>query len=193
MKAMRGAEMSDTDLAGDRAVAAAVAGGDRAAFRRFVETHQHGVIGMLRRLLHDVAAAEDVAQEGFLRVFRVMKNRSSWRETPRWKSLLYTAAANLARNELRRRQAAAASPALPAAGEDPLERAAQAELQRQLQRALETLDAEERLVVLLRDGHEVAMQDIAATLETSERSVRRLLQTAREKLQRRLKPLAGEE
>lgn len=55
---------SDADLA-------ALAGrGDRAAFRRLVDRHIGAALGIARRLLRDDAEAEDVVQDGMLRLWR---------------------------------------------------------------------------------------------------------------------------
>lgn len=54
----------------DRALADAVLGGDRDAFRALVEREGPSVIAACRRILGDHAEAEDVAQEAFLIAYR---------------------------------------------------------------------------------------------------------------------------
>lgn len=54
----------------DRALADAVLGGDRDAFRALVEREAPVVLGVCRRILGDPAEAEDAAQEAFLIAFR---------------------------------------------------------------------------------------------------------------------------
>src|SRR6476661_793565 len=64
------------DLAGDRAIVEAVLAGDRDAFRRLVERESVGVVRACHRVLGDLHAAEDAAQEAFVTAYRSL---SSWR------------------------------------------------------------------------------------------------------------------
>ncbi len=68
-------ERSD-DLAGDRAIVEAVLAGDRDAFRRLVERESVGVVRACHRVLGDLHAAEDAAQEAFVTAYRSL---STWR------------------------------------------------------------------------------------------------------------------
>ena len=43
---------------------------DEAAFGELVEAYQNRLIGIFTHVLHDSSAAEDLAQEAFLRVYR---------------------------------------------------------------------------------------------------------------------------
>jgi RNA polymerase sigma-70 factor, ECF subfamily len=64
------------DLAGDQAIVEAVLGGDRDAFRRLVERESVGVVRACHRVLGDLHAAEDAAQEAFVTAYRSL---STWR------------------------------------------------------------------------------------------------------------------
>lgn len=60
----------------ERAIVAAVLGGDRDAFRGLVEREAAGVIRACQRILGDHAEAEDAAQEAFVIAY---KSLASWR------------------------------------------------------------------------------------------------------------------
>lgn len=60
----------------DRAIVAAVLGGDREAFRGLVERESAGLIRACQRILGDHAEAEDAAQEAFVTAYRSL---ASWR------------------------------------------------------------------------------------------------------------------
>ena len=84
----------------DHALLAAVAHGDRTAARQLVERKLPRLIGLAVRLLRDQAEAEDIAQETFVRV---------WKMAPQWKpgptkfdTWMHTVALNLCRDRLRR-------------------------------------------------------------------------------------------
>jgi RNA polymerase sigma-70 factor (ECF subfamily) len=91
--------MSDHKLL-DAELMKRVAAGDQSACRSLVEAHVHGLVGLAYRMLHDMAAAEDIAQENFLKLWR-MANR--WKPEARVSTWLYRVAHNLAINEIRRR------------------------------------------------------------------------------------------
>ena len=57
-------------FADDRALADAVLGGDREAFRGLVEREASSIVSVCRRILGDASEAEDAAQEAFLIAFR---------------------------------------------------------------------------------------------------------------------------
>jgi RNA polymerase sigma-70 factor (ECF subfamily) len=69
-------EPSAAGLHDDRAIVAAVLGGDRDAFRRLVEREATAVVRACHRILGDQAEAEDAAQEAFVTAFRSL---STWR------------------------------------------------------------------------------------------------------------------
>jgi RNA polymerase sigma-70 factor (ECF subfamily) len=60
----------------DRAAVDAVLAGDQDAFRRIVDREAPGVVRVCRRVLGDVAEAEDVAQETFVTAYRSL---ATWR------------------------------------------------------------------------------------------------------------------
>jgi len=79
----------------------AAAAGDLDAFEQIVRLHQQHVWRFLRRLLGDDAAAEDVAQETFLRAFRRLPTFTFQATFSTW---LFQVARNAGVDELRARR-----------------------------------------------------------------------------------------
>lgn len=75
------------------------AAGDRAAFEQLFQRHKPDVAEFAEYLLRDREAAEDVAQEAFL---RVLGARQTYRPTARFRTWVYTIVRNLCYDELRK-------------------------------------------------------------------------------------------
>src|SRR5947209_19773532 len=71
------------------------------AFEELVELYQHRLVAVMRHLVGNAQEAEDLAQEVFLRVYRV---RQKYRPRAKFSTWLFTIANNLALNVLRSRQ-----------------------------------------------------------------------------------------
>src|SRR3954454_2553643 len=71
--------------------------GDRASFGRIVEEYRRPVISHVYRLVRDIAIAEELSQEVFLRVYRTR----DYQPTAKFRSWLFRIATNLALNWLR--------------------------------------------------------------------------------------------
>jgi RNA polymerase sigma factor (sigma-70 family) len=90
-------ELTDADL-----VARVLVDDDQHAFGELVRRHQSSVRGLLRQLARsDVALADDLAQETFLRAY---KNIRSFRGEARFSTWLYRIAYNCFREDARRRK-----------------------------------------------------------------------------------------
>src|SRR5436305_14525436 len=87
--------LSDEDLMARAAL------DDTRAFTELVRRYQTRVIHLVSRLLHDREVSEDIAQEVFVRVHLHRKN---YRRGSKFSTWLFTIAANLAKNEIRRRK-----------------------------------------------------------------------------------------
>src|SRR5262245_36885773 len=77
-----------------------VKGGDEAAFEKLVQNYQDRLVAVLFHLVEDRGAAEDLAQEVFLRIYRA---RRGYEPTAKFSTWLFRIANNLASN-LRRDQ-----------------------------------------------------------------------------------------
>src|SRR5258706_2900326 len=87
--------LSDEDLMARAAL------DDAKAFTELVRRYQTRVIHLVSRLLNDREVSEDIAQEVFVRVHL---HRRNYRTGSKFSTWLFTIAANLAKNEMRRRK-----------------------------------------------------------------------------------------
>jgi len=85
-------EVSDADIM------LRVKTGDDAAFAYLVQKYRRPMVSFLYRLAHNSAAAEDLAQEVFLRVYR---SRENYEASAKFTTWLYRIATNLAVNYAR--------------------------------------------------------------------------------------------
>src|SRR5919198_866924 len=74
---------------------------DTGAFSELVERFQHRLVAVMHHLIGSADEAEDLAQEVFLRVYRIRKKYTPKAKFSTW---LFTIANNLALNCLRARQ-----------------------------------------------------------------------------------------
>lgn len=136
--------------------------GDAAAFAALVRAHQATVFSIGYRMLGRRDAAEDLAQDVFLQLYRRLDDIESPEHLGFW---LRRVASNLAIDRLRRAPARFDQPlddgleiAAPATDADPL-------LARELVRLLEGLSPAARAVMVLRYQEDCDVAVIAATLD----------------------------
>jgi len=72
--------------------------GDESAFAYLVQKYRRPMVSFMYRMSHNTAAAEDLAQEVFLRVYR---SRTSYEASAKFTTWLYRIATNLAVNHAR--------------------------------------------------------------------------------------------
>src|SRR5438270_6733078 len=72
--------------------------GDQSAFEYLVQKYRRPIVSFMYRMARNAAAAEDLAQEVFLRVYR---SRESYEATAKFTTWLYRIATNLAANHAR--------------------------------------------------------------------------------------------
>ena len=75
-----------------------VKAGDDSAFDYLVQKYRRPMVNFMYRMAHNAAAAEDLAQEVFLRVYR---SRESYEASAKFTTWLYRIATNLAVNHAR--------------------------------------------------------------------------------------------
>jgi RNA polymerase sigma-70 factor, ECF subfamily len=160
---------------------------DRNAFSELVRRHQSQVRRLLRRLTGgDPTVADDLAQEAFLRGYRSLK---SYRGTARFSTWLCRIAYHCYLTEAVRAKTRAAVPeeARPFHEAAPSEsREARTLLQRDLTRALESLNDEEREAIAIAFGQDLSHEEAAAVLGCPLGTLKSRINRGLEKLERRM-------
>jgi RNA polymerase sigma-70 factor (ECF subfamily) len=173
---------------------------DPVAFGELVELYQHRLVTVMHHLVGNKEEAEDLAQEVFLRVYRV---RKKYRPRAKFSTWLFTIANNLALNALRSRQR---KPVVPLNVRDsgplgprpaeqlardrnrqPGERLQQQELAAVVSAALEGLNERQRVAVVLNKFEDMNYAEIAEVMGLTTKAVKSLLSRARENLRQALK------
>ncbi len=156
--------------------------GDQRAFEVLFERLHQPVLNYAYHMLQDRAAAEDVAQEAFIRAHAQIGQLG-----PPWdfKSWVFRIASNLAVDHFRRnrRFVDLEEPYLvsqPPTTRRPAERAAQRAVQREeVWRTLEKLPTLYRQALILRELNGLSYQELARALEVSYDNARQLVHRAR--------------
>jgi RNA polymerase sigma-70 factor (ECF subfamily) len=186
--------LSDEDLMSQ------VACDDERAFAELVRRFQGRVVNLISRILNDRECADDLSQEVFVRVF---VHRRNYRRGSKFSTWLFTIAANLAKNEIRRRVRRRNWFSLDALQEllndgsmqlaDPTEgretTLEREQLQQSMGRAIATVPEKYRLALVLRDIEGLAYEEIATVLGIPGGTVRSRINRARVMLKRKLQPL----
>lgn len=181
------------DEESDDALIARAGRGDRLAASALIARHSPRVYALCRRLLADRAAAEDAAQETFLKLW---ESAGRWRpDGARIETWLYRVATNacLDRHRSRRRDAPE-----EAAGEraddapNAEDRLRDADRRRVVEGALAGLPDNQRIAMTLRHYHDLTNIEIAETMSMSVDAVESLLARARKRLKDALSVMRAE-
>ena len=171
-------ELTDADL-----VARVLTDDDQHAFGELVRRHQSSVRGLLRQLTRtDVALADDLAQEAFIRAY---KNIRSFRGEARFSTWLYRIAYNCFReNARRRKEVVGVDDEQLQAEHDP--QTVDPGLRYDLMRALSLLPLHERTAVVLCCQNGLSHDEAARVLDIPLGTVKTNVLRGREKLKRTL-------
>ena len=188
----------ELDPSSDAAIMLRVAEGDEAGFNYLAQKYHRPMIHFLYRMVGNLAVAEELAQEVFLRVYRA---RSSYRAEARFTTWLYRIATNLAVNHARdtKHERTAQTVYLDAADEetgttpdladdDPSveERMLRDERMAAIRKHVLALPERQRMAVLMHKYQGMDYRQIGDVLKLSESATKSLLfrayQTLREKL-----------
>ena len=172
---------------------------DERAFRELLEGHRDRVYNITYRMLGNRAEAEDVAQEVFITVFKTI---DTFREESKFSTWLYRVTVNHCKNRIKylaRRHdrdrdeldetSQSANGAI--AGSSPLtpqpDRALDGkQMEVILQKAIETLDDDHRIVVVLRDVEDLSIEEICDITGLPDGTVKSRLHRARLALRKKL-------
>ena len=142
-----------------------IALGNEEALRRLVQKHGRAVWRTAFNLLGDSAAADDVEQEVFIRVWTKARRFDGRHAPSTW---LYSMTCNICYDELRRRRRHRTYLSVlekePVVASDVL---SAEEAHRMLQRAVDTLPRKQRAVYVLRELEGLSNADTAAALGMS--------------------------
>jgi RNA polymerase sigma-70 factor (ECF subfamily) len=178
-----------------------VVGGDGSAFGAIVERHQDRLFNTVYRLVGSAEDARDLVQETFVKAY---ENLEGFRSSSSLYTWLFRIAVNTSLSHRRKRKwlqvggmpnadgdSLSAAEMPDAAAPDPSDSLEAVETERAVQQALDSLDEEQRTVVVLRDIQQCDYQEIAEILGVPPGTVKSRLHRARlalrEKLQRLLK------
>jgi RNA polymerase sigma-70 factor (ECF subfamily) len=172
---------------------------DERAFRELLDLHRDRVFNITFRMLGNKHEAEDVAQEVFITVFKTI---DSFREESKFSTWLYRVTVNQCKNRIKylaRRHdksrdelddstdtdgvnGAVAAP--PPRAPDKALQSQQMELL--LQEAIEKLDEDQRIVVVLRDVEDLSIEEICEITNLPDGTVKSRLHRARAELRKKL-------
>lgn len=184
----------------EQALLARAQAGDVQAFERLVAAYERKVYNLAYRLTGNHDDASDVAQEALIKVYTSL---GDFRGDSSFSTWLYRVVSNACLDELRRRKRQRATSLdeplatddgalarqLAASGDGPEEALARKELRATVQLAIQNLDEEHRVVIILRDIQGHSYQEIADYLGLSLGTVKSRLNRARAALQKKFSEL----
>ncbi|MDQ6883111.1 MAG: sigma-70 family RNA polymerase sigma factor [Candidatus Dormibacteraeota bacterium] len=170
------------------------AAGDQEAFRQLVLRHHRLVINVAFRALGDVGAAEDVAQEVFVKVYKALPTYRHDKPFVHW---LHRVAANTVTDFARRRKPVISLDSLDTlptiTGSDPQELAARHDLHRAVRNAIAALPPHYRDTVALQVFGELSYDEIAKALDIPLGTVMSRLNAAKRILREQLRGAVADE
>jgi len=184
---------------GDADVMLRVKAGDDSAFAYLVQKYRRPMVSFMYRMAHNAAAAEDLAQEVFLRVYR---SRQNYEPSAKFSTWLYRIATNLAVNYVRDTRherpesMVSVDEADPETGltmdvRDTSLTAEEAILRRErmaaIRQRVQALPERQRMAVLMHKYQQMDYRQIAQVLKLSESATKSLLFRAYETLRVQLK------
>lgn len=192
--------MTGGESSTDAEVMLRVKAGDQSAFDYLVQKYRRPLVSFMYRMARNSAAAEDLAQEVFLRVYR---SRQSYEASAKFTTWLYRIATNLAVNHARdtRHERPEVSVSLDETNDDSSTTtlqlpdgsltAEQVMVQRERLQAIrskvEALPEQQRLAVIMHKYQQMDYKQISEVLKKSESATKSLLFRAYETLREQLK------
>jgi RNA polymerase sigma-70 factor (ECF subfamily) len=173
--------------------------GDPDAFETLVDEHQRYVYNLALRVLKDENEALDLTQETFVRAWTALPN---FRGQSQFRTWLYRITTNLCYNRLpnlRRSLNDLGDDILPDVPEpedtatNPLRAIESSEIRTRLHRAIDELEANYKILIVMRYHDELSYEEIASLLNLPLGTVKTGLFRAKEKLRLTLQGLPSEE
>jgi len=190
--------MADRDRgAADAALVERCRTGDRLAFDALVVKYQHRIYTLCVRMLGNREDGEDAAQEAFVKAYQGLER---FRGNAAFSTWLYTIAVNICRNRqasfwrrLWRRSVKIDTEPQddggggyepPSTGPDPAQELARSRTRAAINRALGSLPADQREIVIMADVQGMAYEEIAAATGVAAGTVKSRLFRARERMRK---------
>ena len=156
-------------------------GGNQRAFEALVRKYEKPIFNVALRILKDRDDAMDIAQTVFVKAYEKLESFDEKREFFSW---IYRIAINESINASKRTRRldeyeSGVTAALPPSQEE--QRSAEA-LSEEIERAIEVLTLDYRMVIVLRHFHDFSYQEMAEILDIPEKTVKSRLFTARQQL-----------
>lgn len=180
----------------DQADMARLVAGHDAALNALMERHGGPLFGFLCRFLRDEDAANDLAQETFVRVYQ---HRTDFKPGHKFSTWLFTIGGNLARNHLRARSRRpevslegdgedqpGLALTLPASDSSPADQTVRTEQQAAVRAAVAGLPDDLREAIVLCELEDRSVAEAATILGATAKAVESRLYRARGQLRQRL-------
>ena len=190
----------DSKVARERELIDRVLAGEKEPFYELIRPYERGVFLAAASILGNRADAEDAAQEAFLKAYR---NLDRFRQESKFSTWLIQIAINNARMKLRKErrhlyqaidagQETSEGNYIPTDFADwreiPSEALERSELREALNKALNSLTENYRIVLILRDVQQMSIAETAKALGISEENVKTRTSRARLQMRDRLAP-----
>jgi len=191
--------VASADALTDAQIMLRVKAGDQAAFEYLVQKFRRPMVSFMYRMSRNAGAAEDLAQEVFLRVYR---SRESYEASAKFTTWLYRIATNLAVNHARDTrherpevtvsldepdEESGTTIELPDGGMNAEQMMVRRERMLAIRRKVEALPELQRLAVIMHKYQQMDYKQIAEVLKKSESATKSLLFRAYETLREQLK------
>ena len=191
-RASRVRQKTDVSTTDDRDLVEASLGGDVQAFASLVERYRYAVFGLCLSCTRDFDAAEDAAQEAFIKAFLKLRNLEAGDRFAPW---LRQIAVNECRMGYRRRAERlpeSVEKTLVSPAESPEEAAIAVEGRRAVLAALGTLGEEQQQLITLFYLEGLSQKEIAAFLDLAPQAVNQRLYRARNHLRKEMLTMVEE-
>ncbi len=188
-----------SDALSDAQIMLQVKAGDDSAFEYLVQKYRRAMVSFMFRMAHNNAAAEDLAQEVFLRVYR---SRENYEASAKFTTWLYRIATNLAVNHARDTrherpentvsldepdQESGHTLDLPDRTPSAEEAIVRRERVAAIRQRVQALPERQRIAVVMHKYQQMEYRQIADVLKLSESATKSLLFRAYETLREQLK------
>lgn len=164
------------ELTDDHSIIEAVLNGNKQAYADIVRRYQNKLYGLFRKMGSSEADAEDLTQETLLKAYRKLASHHSSQSFAGW---IYTIAVNLQKDRGRRKKLESPAQEDINERETPESKLLQKELRSELDRLLERLPEQYRLVLILRYTNQLNHEEIAGITGMSVRQITNAIHRAK--------------